>query len=80
MTEKLTPERQGAFRHLLSCMVNSNEALDAIKAMRLYQSAYDVTVDWHEFSYLLDYLNQLGVLEIAGHSRDGMTQYRVVSR
>ena len=38
--------------------------VDAIQFSRAYKSAYEVSIDWHEFSSLQDELYCKGILEI----------------
>lgn len=51
--------------------------LDGISASMRMQDHWGIRLDWHEFSNVLDEMNRRGEVELVGHNRDGMTQYRV---
>jgi hypothetical protein len=51
--------------------------LDAMGLAIEFKTHYDERIDWHEFSYLLDRLKSFGFLDLVGHSRDRMCQYRI---
>lgn len=62
-----------AAKKMIEDMANAGEKLDAMTAARKFAQEFDVRIDWHEFSYLLDQLHTQGSLSIT--QPGGMTQY-----
>lgn len=44
-------------------------------AARLYNSAYDEHINWHEFSDYLSHLYNQGLIKVSGHDTSGMIVY-----
>jgi len=62
--------------NLLSLIYKNGKSVDAIQAMKLYKLWFKLdTHTWHDFSYALDYLERMGLLNTAGHNTDGMWRY-----
>lgn len=70
--QRLTKVQRAAFRWMLLTMPR----IDCMQCAMQYAKDFDVCIDWHEFAYELDFLYTKNILEVIGHSADGMTQYR----
>lgn len=62
--------------HVLMVIVSEKMVrFTAIDVMRMYQKVMHETINWHEFSYLLDEWNTIGLIHLNGHNRSGMCIY-----
>ena len=53
--------------------------IDCYRFAQEWQRVYETHIDWHEFSFLLDYLHSCKLITLSGFGRDGQTQYKLNS-
>ena len=71
----LTSEQQGAALAIL--LANQHKTYNCTSLMFTYQERYGISIDWHEFSMLLDHWNTIGVVEVSHIDNCGRVNYRL---